>query len=244
MPKKLVCNKNADLKVPADFNKFLSNGDNKERMFGLMEDVWAESGAEICERIIYLARGGHFHRISRGTKCIAAELATNHEGTDTKIAYLAKHAEQDLGQDSVCLVRSSSGDTDLPVVLLVMPLNLNIIIDNGTWRNRKHLDLSKSGLTVMQGKALLGMHAFSGNDFISSMLRKGKQFLPYFSKYFWFFELIKCSIFEVFGLHSTHHDSFFSLNLFITQSQAFCAKAILRVSVKAETRNRVRNDRD
>ena len=47
---------NSDIRISADFKKFLSNGDNKERMSELMEEVWVESGAEIGERIIYVAR--------------------------------------------------------------------------------------------------------------------------------------------------------------------------------------------
>ena len=73
------------------------------------------------------------------------------------------------------MVRSSSGDTDIPVILLAMPFNLHIMIDNGTGKSRKYLDLRQCGLTDIQRSALLGMHAFSGNDYVSSMLRKGKQ---------------------------------------------------------------------
>ena len=56
-----------------------------------------------------------------------------------------------------------------------MPFNLHVMIDNGTGKSRKFLDLSKSYLTDIQRKALLGMHAFSGNDYVPSILRKGKQ---------------------------------------------------------------------
>ncbi len=56
-----------------------------------------------------------------------------------------------------------------------MPVNLQIMIDNGTGKSRKYLDLRQCGLTDIQRSALLGMHAFSGNDYVSSMLRKGKQ---------------------------------------------------------------------
>ena len=56
-----------------------------------------------------------------------------------------------------------------------MPFNLHIMIDNGTGKGRKCLDLRLFGLTDIQRTALLGMHAFSGNDYVSSMLQKGKQ---------------------------------------------------------------------
>eukprot|EP00794_Sanderia_malayensis_P020850 gene20850-biopygen15376 len=167
--------KTPDIRIPSDFKKFLSNGENKERMFELLEDVWVDIAAEVGERIIYVARGGRCQRISGNGNFIVEGLATDHEEADTKIAYLAKHAEEQFGEDSVCVVRSSSGDTDIPVILLAMPFNLHVMIDNGTGKSRKYLDLRQSGLSDIQRSALLGMHAFSGNDYVSSMLRKGKQ---------------------------------------------------------------------
>ena len=68
-------------------------------MSELMEEVWVESGAEIGERINYVARGGHCRRISRdGNYNNVAGLMTDHEEADKKIAYLAKHAEDQLGR--------------------------------------------------------------------------------------------------------------------------------------------------
>ena len=34
--------KSAKVRIPSDFQKFLCNGDNKERLFKLIEDVWIE----------------------------------------------------------------------------------------------------------------------------------------------------------------------------------------------------------
>ena len=101
-------------------------------------------------------------------------MVTDHEEADTKIAYLLKHTEEEYGEDTVCVVRSTSGDTDIPVILLALPFNHRVMIDNGTGKSRKILDLNKSDLNDIQRKALLGMHAFPGNDYVSCMLRKGK----------------------------------------------------------------------
>ena len=48
-------------------------------------------------------------------------------------------------------------------------------LDSGTGKNRKILDLAACELSANQRKALLGFHAFSGNDYISSFFRKGKE---------------------------------------------------------------------
>ena len=105
------------------------------------------------------------------------ELRTNHEEADTKICYLLHHAVQsNNNEETVCVVRSSSGDIDTPVILLAneMP-NLLVYVDNGAGKNRKVMDLSSCSLSKDQKKALLGMHACSGNDYVSSFLQKGKQ---------------------------------------------------------------------
>ena len=49
-----------------------------------------------------------------------------------------------------------------------------VYVDSGTEKHRKFINLSSSCLTDIQKKALLGLHAFTGNDFVSSFFRKGK----------------------------------------------------------------------
>ncbi len=56
--------KTPNIRIPSDFKKFLSNGQNKERMFELLEDVWVEIAAEVGERIIYVTRECCSRRIS------------------------------------------------------------------------------------------------------------------------------------------------------------------------------------
>ena len=51
----------------------------------------------------------------------------------------------------------------------------NIYIDNGTGKYRKRIHVNSSTLTEKQQKALIGFHAFTGNDFVSSFLRKSKK---------------------------------------------------------------------
>ena len=75
----------------------------------------------------------------------------------------------------MCVVRSSSGDTDIPIIMLGNECdNLKFIIDNGGGKNRRVLDLSKCTLTSLQKKALLGLHSFKGNDYVSSFFSQRK----------------------------------------------------------------------
>ena len=97
-------------------------------------------------------------------------MASDHIEADTKICYLTQHAlKENSGGPTVCVVRSSSGDTDIPIILLANDCeNLKNILDNGSGKSRRILDLSRCQLTYIQVQALLGIHAFSGNDYVSS----------------------------------------------------------------------------
>ena len=116
-------------------------------------------------------------RLTRQRVETIGESRANHKEADTKICYLLHHAVQsNNNEDTVCVVRSSSGDMDIPVILLAneMP-NLIVYVDNRAGKNRKVMDLSSCSLSKDQKKALFGMHAFTGNDYVSSFLQKGKQ---------------------------------------------------------------------
>ena len=115
------------VRIPVDFKTFLTNGDNKERMFEVIEEVWKENSGKIGERIVYFARGGTCTMITRTTTVDIEDLATDHEEADTKIAYLIQHAANtNHDKDIVCVVRSNSGDIDIPIILLGIELERNV----------------------------------------------------------------------------------------------------------------------
>ena len=73
------------------------------------------------------------------------------------------------------MIRSPSGDIDIITLFVCHDFSdTQILIDNGSGKNRKIVDVTSSGLSPDQRRALLGMHAFSGNDYVSSFFRKGK----------------------------------------------------------------------
>ena len=51
---------------------------------------------------------------------------------------------------------------------------MHILIENGTGKGKKLLDLTQCELSREQKQALLGLHAFTGNDYVSSSFRRGK----------------------------------------------------------------------
>lgn len=77
------------------------------------------------------------------------------------------------------MIGSSSGDTDILVLFQLHSARLvdvRCLVDNGTGKNRKIIDASTTGLSVLECQALAGIHAFSGNDYISSFFRKEKKY--------------------------------------------------------------------
>ena len=143
-------------------------------MFELIEEVWMENGGPLG----VFARGGKCKKISDSGSADVEELQTDHEEADTKISYLIQHAARSSnGQQIICIVRSSSGDTDIPIILLGMVLEnkVQILIDNGSGKNRKFLELNLCDLTDQQKKSMVAVLAFTSNDYVSSFLCKGKQ---------------------------------------------------------------------
>ena len=138
--------------------------------------MWVKNKEWLGERIIYFARGSICSKITHSGSSRIHELDTNHEEADTKIAYLIQHIiNTNIGEVPTCVVRSSSGDTDIPIILLgAFQQNINIYIDNGTGKDRKFFHLNSCDLDSQSLQALVGYHAFSGNDYVSSFLRKSK----------------------------------------------------------------------
>lgn len=144
--------RNPDIRTPPDFKNSLNNGVNKERLFELIEEVWSENARDLGEKVIFFARKDGCVKMSReGTQRIH-ELQMNHEEADTKVCFLLHYAhQQNENEETVGILRSHSGDIDIPVILLSNEIpNLHIYIDNGTGKHRKILDLASCDLSRNQ----------------------------------------------------------------------------------------------
>ena len=166
--------KNTDIHISTDFKKFLGNGGNKEWLFELIAEVWIENKDMVAKRIIYFGKGNSCTK----TKCdgvnLEPALSINHEEADVKVAYMIFHAQKNTEEGAAYVVRSPSADVDTPVIILGNEMSVNQVhIDSGTGKHRKLINLSSSCLTDIQKKALLGLHAFTGNDLVSSFFKKG-----------------------------------------------------------------------
>ena len=128
---------------------------------------------------------GQCKKISNSGSVDVEELETDHKEANTKIAYLIQHAARSSnGQQIICVVRSSSGDIDIPTILLGMDLenNVQIFIDNGSGKDRKLLELNLCDLTDQQKKSLVGMHAFTGKQLCWRFVCNNQTFLDLFTR--------------------------------------------------------------
>ena len=159
-------------------SKFLNNGCNKDALLKLIKQIILQEQESLCDRVVYFSWKTSCIRISKNSCDNVPQLETDHmeADTDTMLSYLITYCFEIYGKSAV--VRSTSGDTDIPVILLNnMKPGMEIILDNGTGKSRQKFILYGCSLSDLDRKALVGFHAFTGNDYVSSFFRKGKRMI-------------------------------------------------------------------
>ena len=170
--------KSSKAKIPREFSKFLSSSENKKRMIELLFDVFEKN----CVKMLNLIKSNKLV-ISMEDSCRSLTLSavedvqcltSNQEEADTKIFL---HCAQILKENDtdIVVVRSPSGDTDILVLATaLLTTGERVFIDNGTGQNRKLIWLGNIEFSVSRRNALIGFHAFTGNDYNASFFKKGK----------------------------------------------------------------------
>ena len=82
--------RSSKMRIPSDFQKFLNNNNNKERLFEIIEETLLSHNNTSIDRKIYFARGSTCKLLSRGYADVT--FTVNHEDADTKLICLVKHA--------------------------------------------------------------------------------------------------------------------------------------------------------
>ena len=168
-------------KIPRNFREFLKNGENKTRLIEIVKDELVAKKTTVlqelkCRRINF-SMDGICYGITKDSVEVIDELSSNQEEADTKLLLHAKHAKE-MDQNRSVLVRSPSGDVDINVLFTSMfkEDNTDIYIDYGSGKFRKILQLNSIDMSDEHKSALIGFHAFTGNDYVSSIFRKSKKF--------------------------------------------------------------------
>ena len=158
--------KNLDMKVPYDIDCFLCIGQNKKDLFNLIKrfliKVTRDFTIYFCFRDCV--------EIKQNVESMRPYLYCDHEEADTMLVVYAS-----LVNSGGVMVKSPSGDIDIVTLFLyhAMSFDADIFIDNDTGSQRKVLEIN-SCLSDENQNAIIGLHAFSGNDYLSSFFRKGK----------------------------------------------------------------------
>ena len=164
-------------KIPSPFSDILNNDKNKKRLIEIILEVMVNNRNEILQFIpsseLYFSTWKKCFKITRSYVLEDIILNSNQIEADTKIALHCNHALQNVS--GLVVVRSPSGDVDIMIILLQLTSSLErVFLDYGTGKNRVSIKLSDVILPDIDKSCLIGFHAFTGNDFISSVFRRGK----------------------------------------------------------------------
>ena len=165
--------------LPRNFNDFLKNGDNKTRLIELILDVLVQRRNEVLEILktdeLYYSMDNKCYLITNQGVVTVEDLSSNQEEADTKVVLHASHAVNAQPSKTV-IVRNYSGDVDITVIMLSLIVNQceRVILDFNKGKDRKAVRLSDVDMSTEEKAALIGFHAFTGNDYVSAFFKKGK----------------------------------------------------------------------
>ena len=183
-------------KIPRNFVTFMKNGENKTRLIELICQVIEENGDKALNLLkskeIYFSKESCCLLINENGSQDVEHLKSNQEEADTKVILHCLDALKT--PESTVVLRSHSGDTDIMVlaVTLIREDCERLFLDYGSGKHRKALCLDEVTMSDKEKDALLGFHAFTGNDYISAFFMKGKAVC-------WKTMLTKGSFFQLFA---------------------------------------------
>ena len=167
----------ATSKAPRNFNDFLKNGENKRGLISLMREVIVTNRLRVLNMLrcteMYISIENNCTKLTLSSVTEEIQLSSNQEEADTKILLHCQHVRERYPQKGI-IVRSLSADIDILVILLGKSECQQIYLDSGTGLHRKGIKLSDIEMSTERKRCLIGFHAFTGNDYISSFFRKAK----------------------------------------------------------------------
>ena len=155
-------------KVPRQFKKFLSLGENKEWLVEFIFKHLCTMRLEenLCDLSLYFSHGQKCHRFyvdERNASRVEdiPELNSDHEEADTRLLLHAKHAS--IAHQAITV---RSPDTDVFILMLGHKgaIDAALYFDTGSGNLRKVLDIDQCYRELGSSlcEALIGFHAFTG----------------------------------------------------------------------------------
>ena len=154
----------------------MQNGENKTRLIEIISEVIIDNKEKALKMLqteaIYISKDQQTICITEQAANEVQELTSNQEEADTKLILHSLHA---LATGSSVILRSPSADTDIMVIAfsIIWTDSDRLYVDYGSGQHRKGLLLKRIGLSDTDKDAIIGFHAFTGNDYVSTFFRKG-----------------------------------------------------------------------
>ena len=153
-------------KVPRQWKKFLSCGENKEELIKFIYTSWMKADPTLLRGIeVYLSHEELCHKfIATGgllTCHEVDELKCDHEEADTRMLTHACHASQLY--DNI-VIKSPHTDAFLTALNASLEINASLFFETGVGNRRRiiSLNLIKQCIGYQWCSALIGLHAFTG----------------------------------------------------------------------------------
>lgn len=157
-------------KVPRQWKKFITAGENKEELIKFIFKSWSEEcDPQLLRGVeVFIAHESQCHQLVASTNTIACheveDLACGHEEADTRMLAHAKSASAEYSSINI-----KSPDTDVFIIALNASLSIraDLYFETGTKDKRRIISISKvkENLGDLWSAALIGFHSFTGNTF-------------------------------------------------------------------------------
>ena len=157
-------------KVPRQWKKFITAGENKEELIKFIFKSWSEEcDPQLLRGVeVFIAHESQCHQLVASTNTIACheveDLACDHEEADTR---MLAHAKSASAEYSSIIIKSP--DTDVFIIALNASLSIraDLYFETGTKDKRRIISISKvkENLGDLWSAALIGFHSFTGNTF-------------------------------------------------------------------------------
>ena len=165
------------------WNQLLSSGDFKNKLVSFLVQEWKSNKRFLDAKALFVTTGTETYKITTTSCRLVAELASNHEETDTRMLLHAKHASSTYNDIII-----STPDTDVFMIALskLADIDAHLYMLTGTNDNRRLIDLNAVGEDAFIKfnktdctkhkflNAVLGFHCFTGCDTTITFAGRGK----------------------------------------------------------------------
>ena len=162
--------------IVRQWRDFLKGIGNKTSLISFVVNEWKKDKCRqrLEDKILYTNVGDTCYKITYHRSDDAPSLLCKQEEADGRLLFHAANAALD-GYSSV-LICSEDTDVFIMCVSFSTDISVPLFIKSGTRTRTKVINVSKvaSSLGADVGKAVIGMHAFTGCDTVSALAGRGK----------------------------------------------------------------------